>query len=113
VLELREKSAVAEIFGIGVGIAKIIVDEHSGLPGKLKTFATFETRHEIIKPHHEGSGLGKLSAVFFASAARQFPSLPRNLPSHGEFELSAAARADELDLPGFFFFRVKRAFVHG
>jgi hypothetical protein len=108
-----KKSAIAEIFGIGVGIAQIIVDEHRGLPGKLKAFAAFETSHEIVEPHHEGSSFGKLSAVFFACSARQFPSLPRDLPAHGKFELSATTRADELDLPGFFFFRVKGAFVHG
>ena len=109
----REKSAVAEILWIGVGIAQVVADEHRGLSGKLEAFAAFETSHQIVKPHHEGSSFGKLPAVFFAGAARQFPSLPRDLPAHGKFELAAATRADELDLPGFFFFRVKGAFVHG
>jgi hypothetical protein len=112
-LRLPKKSAVAEILGIRVGIAQIIVDQHCGLTCKLKTFAAFEAGHQIVKPHHEGSGLGKLSPVFFACAARQFPSLPRDLPAHGKFELAPATRADELDLSGFFFFRVKSAFVHG
>jgi hypothetical protein len=110
---LPNKSAVAEIFGIGVGIAQIVVDEHRGLPGKLKALAAFEAGHEIVEPHHKGSGLRKLSPVFFAGATRQFPSLPRNLPANGKFKFTAAARADELNLPCFFFFRVKGAFVHG
>jgi hypothetical protein len=110
---VREKSAVAEIFGIGVGIAEIIVDEDRRLPRQLEAFSAFEASHQVIEPHHEGSSLGKLSAIFFASAAWQFPLLPRNLPAHGKFKFAAATRADELDLPGFFLFRVKGAFVHG
>ena len=98
---------------VGVAIAEIIVDKHSGLPGKLKALAAFETSHEVVKPHHERSGLRKLSPVFFAGAARQFPFLPGDFPAHGKFEFPVAARTDELDLPRFFFLRVKRALVHG
>lgn len=110
---LGKESAIAEIFGVGVGIAEIIVDQHGGLPGQLKTFAAFVARHQIVEPHHERSSFGKLSAVFFAGAARQFPFLARDLPAHGKFKFPSAARADELDLSGFFLLRVKRAFVHG
>jgi hypothetical protein len=108
-----KKSAVAEIFRISGGVAEIIADEHCGLTRKLKSFAAFEASHQIVEPHHKRSRLGKLSAVFFAGAARQFPLLPGNLPANGTFEFAAAARTDELDLPGFFFFRVEGAFVHG
>jgi hypothetical protein len=108
-----KKSAIAEILGIGVRIAEIVVDQHRGLPRELKAFAAFETRYEIIEPHHEGSGLGKLSPVFFACATRQFSLLARDFPAHGKFKLTATTRADELDLPGFFFLGVKGAFVHG
>jgi hypothetical protein len=104
---------VAEIFGIGVGVAEIIVDEHSGLAGKLEAFAALETGDEIVEPHHVGRGFGELSAVFFAGAARQFPFLAGNFPAHGKLELAVAAGADELDLPDFFFLRIKGAFVHG
>lgn len=105
--------AVSEIFRVGVGIAEIVVDQHRGLAGEFKAFAAFVARHQIVEPHHEGSRLRELSAVFFAGAAGQFPFLPGNLPAHGKFKFAAAARADKLDLPGFFFFRIERAFVHG
>ena len=104
---------VAEIFGVGVGVAEIIVDEHRGLAGQLEAFAAFETSDEVVEPHHVGRGFGKFSAVFFAGAAWQFPFFAGNFPAHGKLELAAAARADELDLPDFFFLRVKSAFVHG
>ena len=110
---LEKESAVAEILRVSVGIPEIIVDEHGGLPRKLKAFAAFETGHEIVQPHHERSRLGKFSAVLFASTARQFPLFAGDFPAHGKLELAAAARADELDLSGFFLFGVKRAFVHG
>jgi|HubBroStandDraft_6_1064221.scaffolds.fasta_scaffold04008_9 hypothetical protein len=105
--------AVAEIFGVGVGIAEIIVDEHRRLAGQLEAFAAFETGDEVVEPHHVGCRFGKLSAVFFAGTARQFPFLAGNFPAYGKLELAATARADELDLPNFFFLRVKSAFVHG
>src|ERR1700723_1970709 len=106
---IEKESAVAEIFGIGVRIAQIIVDEHGGLPRKLKAFAAFETRHEVVQPHHERSRLGKLSAVLFTGAARQFPLFAGDFPAHGKLEFTAAARAHKLDLSGFFLFGVKRA----
>jgi len=90
------ESAVAEILGIGVGIAQIIADEHRGLPGKLEPFAAFETSDEVVEAHHEGGGLQELSAVFFTGAARQLPLFPGNLPAHGKFEFAAATRADQL-----------------
>jgi hypothetical protein len=104
---------VAEIFGVGGGVAEIIVDEHRGLAGKLEAFAALETGDQVVEPHHVRRGFGKLSPVFVAGAARQFPFLAGNFPAHGKLELAAAARADELDLPDFFFLRVKGAFVHG
>jgi hypothetical protein len=60
--KIATESAVAEIFGIGVGIAQIIVDEHRGLPGKLEPFAAFETSDEVVEPHHEGCGLLRSSS---------------------------------------------------
>jgi hypothetical protein len=108
----KQNSAVAEIFGVGGGIAEIVVDENGGLAGKLEAFAAFEAGHEVIKPHHERSSFGELAAVFFAGAARQFPFLARDFPADGKFEFAAATRANELDLPGFFLFRVKRALIH-
>lgn len=108
----KQSSAVAEIFGVGVGVAEIVVDENGGLAGELEALAALEAGHQVIEPDHIGCGLGEFAAVFFAGAARQFPFLARNLPAHGKFEFAAAARANELDLPGFFLFRVKRALVH-
>jgi hypothetical protein len=108
----KQNLAVAEIFGVGVGIAEIVVDENGGLACKLEALAAFEAGHEVIKPNHERSSFGKFAAVFFAGAARQFPFLARDFPADGKFEFAAAARANELDLPGFFLFRVKRALVH-
>ena len=40
-----EELAVAEIFGVGVGIAKIIIDEHRGLAGEFESLAAFVTSH--------------------------------------------------------------------
>jgi len=111
--KIEKASPVSEILRVGVGIAQIVVDQHGGLSGKLKPFAAFETRHQIIEPHHVGRGFSEFSSIFFAGAARQFPLLPRHFPAYGKFEFAAAARADELDLSGFFSFGVKRAFVHG
>jgi hypothetical protein len=110
---IEKESAVAEIFGVSIGVPEIIVDEHGGLPRKLKAFAAFETCYKVVQPHHERSRLGKLSAVLFTGAARQFPLFAGDFPAHGKLEFAAAARADELDLSGFFLFGVKRAFVHG
>jgi hypothetical protein len=83
------------------------------LPGELEAFAAFEAGDEVVEAHHVGGSLGKLSAVFFAGAAREFPLLARDFPADWKLELAAATRTDELDLSRFFLLGVKRAFVHG
>lgn len=110
--KLEEESAVPEILGIGVGISEIVVDQYRGLPGQLETFAALVASNQIIESHHVGSRFGELPPIFFTGATRQFPFLAGDFPAHGEFKFAAAARANELDLPRFFFFRVKHALVH-
>src|SRR5580704_3706167 len=107
--KLRNTSAVTEVFGVGAGVAQIVVDQHRGLPGKLEAFAAFEAGDEVVETHHVGGSLGKLSAVFFAGAAREFPLFAGDFQSHGKLEFAAATRADELDLSGFFLLSVERA----
>jgi hypothetical protein len=108
----QKPSAVSEILRISVGVAEIVIDQHGRLPGQLKALATFVAGDQVIQPHHERSGFGKFSAVFFSRPARQFPLFARNFPAHRKLKFSAAARAHQLDLSRFFFFRVKRALVH-
>jgi len=110
--ELTTISAVSEVFRIGVGIAEIIIDENRRLAGQFETFPALVASHQIIQPHHVGTGLGELSSVFFADSAWQFFFLPADLPAHGSLEFAAAARTNQLYFPDFFFFRVKRAFIH-
>lgn len=109
----EKKSAIAEIFGIGVGIAEIVVDQDGGLAGQFETLSALETSDEIVEPNHVGSGFGKFSAVFVTSAARQLSFLARNFPTNGKLKFAAAAWADQLDFSGLFLFGIKRAFVHG
>src|SRR5258708_27336910 len=66
----------------------------------------------IIETHHVRSGLGKFSAVFFASAARKLFPLPAHFPAHWRFKFAAAAGADQLDLPRLFFLCIKSSLVH-
>src|SRR5258708_7154990 len=105
-------SAIAEVFRIGVGIAEIVVDENGRLAGQFEALAALVASDQIVQPHHVRTGFRKLAAVFLADAARQLLFLPADLPAHGRLEFTTATRTDQLYLPGFFFFRVKRAFVH-
>src|SRR5438046_10471002 len=105
--------AVAEVFRVGAGIAEVVVDEYRGLAGQFETLAAFVARHQVVQADHIGSGFVELLSVFGAGAARELFFLAANLPAHGEFEIFVAARADQLDLAGLFFFRVERALVHG
>ena len=104
--------AVAEVFRVGAGIAEVVIDEYRGLAGQFETLAAFVARHQVVQADHVGSGFVELFAVFRARPAREIFLLAANFPAHGEFEIFVAARADQLDLAGLFFFRVKRAFVH-
>ena len=108
----RRTSAIAEIFRVGVGIAKIIVDENGGLAGQFEALAALVAGYQVIQPHHVGTGLGELFPVFFADAARQFLFLAADLPAHGRLEFAAAAGADQLHFSRFFFFCIKLALVH-
>src|SRR5258708_28580506 len=105
-------SAIAEVFRVGVGIAEIIVDENGRLAGQFEALPALVASHQIVQPHHVGTGLRKFSLVFLADPAWQFSFLPADLPAHGCLEFTAAARADQFYFAGLFFFRVKRAFVH-
>lgn len=109
---MNESSAVAEVFGVGVGIAKTVVDENRGLAGQFESLTAFVARHEVVQADHVRGGLRKFSFIFLTDAARQFPFLPADLPTYRRFELTAAARANELDLAGLFFFVVELALVH-
>src|SRR6266849_4850309 len=106
-------SAIAEILRVVVGITQIVVDQNRGLTSQFKSFAALVARYQIVQPDHVGSRLRKLSLVFLADSARQFSFLPADLPAHGSFEFTAAARANEFDLAGLLFFGIERPFVHG
>jgi hypothetical protein len=106
-------SAVAKVFGVGGGIAEVVVDEYSGLAGEFETLAAFVAGHEVVEAHHVGSRLIELLSVFQAGAARQLLFLAANFPAHRKFEILVAARADQLDLASLFFFCIERALVHG
>jgi len=88
------KLAVAEIFGVFGGVAEVVIDEDGGLAGEFKTFAAFVAGDEIIEANHEGSGLRKFFAIFFAGAARQFPFLAADFPAHRSYKLATTARAN-------------------
>jgi hypothetical protein len=105
-------STVAEVFRVGVGITEIVVDEHGGLAGQFETLAALVASHQVVQPHHIGRGFLKLFPVFCAGSTGQFFFLPADFPAHGSLEFAAAAGADQLHFPGFFFFRVKLALVH-
>src|SRR5256885_15129968 len=64
------------VFWIGVGVAEIVVDENRRLAGQFETLAALVAGHQIIQPHHVGTGLLKLPLVFLADSARQFFLLP-------------------------------------
>src|SRR5712691_2477632 len=100
-------SPIAEVFRVGVGITQIVVDQNRGLTRQFKSFAALVARYQIVQPDHVGSSLRKLSLVFLADSTRQFFFLPADLPAHGSLELSAAARADQLYSPDFFFLCIK------
>jgi hypothetical protein len=104
--------AIAEIFGIFVGVAEIIVDEDGGLAGKFEALAALVAGDEIIEANHEGSGFNEFAAIFFAGAARQFFFLATDFPAHGGFEFTAAAWTDQLNLARLFLLGVKSPFVH-
>src|SRR5260370_36641893 len=97
---------------MGAGIAKTITDEARRLAGQFEALAALVASHQVIQPHHVRTGLCELFPVFFADSARQFSFLAADLPAHGSLEFAAAARTDELYLPGFFRFRLTRALVH-
>src|SRR5216683_8406175 len=97
--ELTTFSTIAEVFRIGVGITQIIVDENGRLAGQFETLPTLVASHQIVQPHHVGTGLRKFSPVFLADPARQFSFLPADLPAHGSLEFTAAARAHQLHFP--------------
>src|SRR5258708_32557380 len=102
--ELKTLSAIAEVFRVGIGIAEIMVDENGRLAGQFETLPALVASHQIVQPHHVGTGLRKFSPVFLADPARQFSFLPADLPAHGSLEFTAAARAHQLHFPDFFFF---------
>ena len=103
---------VPEVFGVGGGIAEIVVDEHGGLAGEFKTLAAFVTRDEVVQANHVGSGAVEFLAIFGAGAARKLLLFAANFPAHGKFEILVTARANEHGFPDFFFLGVKGALVH-
>jgi hypothetical protein len=105
--------AVAEVLGVGGGVAQVIGNEDSGLTREFEALAALETGYQIIEADHVGGGPGEFFAVFFSGAAGKLPFLAANLPAHGKFELASAARADELELAGLLAFDVESALVHG
>ena len=82
-LALRYSSAVAEIFGIFVGVAEIVVDQDRGLAGKLEALAAFVAGDQIVQANHERSGFREFAAVFFAGAAGKFPFLAETFQRTG------------------------------
>src|SRR5262249_16392762 len=103
---------VSEILWVRVRVAQVVVDQYRGLSGQFKTLAAFVASHQVVQANHVGRGLGKLAAVLFAGSPREFPFLAAHLPAPPRLKLPAATWADQLDLAGLFFFRIKAAFVH-
>ena len=106
-------SPISEIFGVGDGIAEIVVDEYCGLAGEFEAFAAFVASNEVVQPNHVGRGVVEFLAVFRAGAARKLLFLAADFPADGKLEIFVAAWTNKLRLPDFLFFRVERALVHG
>src|SRR5439155_18124615 len=94
-------AAIAEAFGVGVGVAQRIRDQHSRLARQLKTLPALIARHQVIQTHHIRSSLRESLSVFFSSAPRKLFPFSANLPAHWRFKFPPAAWTYKLDLAGF------------
>ena len=97
-LSPSDRSAIAEVFGVHVGIAEIVVDEHGGLAGEFETLAALVAGNEIVKANHEGGGFCEFATVLLARGARQFLFLAADLPTNGRFEFATATGQTSLTL---------------
>jgi hypothetical protein len=104
--------AIAEIFGVGVGVAKIIGNEHGGLPGELKPLAAFVAGYKIVEANHVRGSFREFFSILLASTTRQLFFLAADFPADRGFEILSAARAYQLGLADLFLFGVEGALVH-